>query len=207
MKLYFIRHAESKFNAQEISHQDETNELTPEGIRQAKVVANRFRDTPIDIILSSDSTRAQQTAEEISKVLHKKIFYTDTLRELRRPSIIVGKKDQDPKVIEIVAALNKNARLQDWHYSDEENFYDFKKRVYAFFDYLQLFKEEDILIVTHGITLRMMVTLMCFKDIDPETFLKLFNFLEPYNTGITICDKNENNEWKLITWNDHAHLG
>ena len=91
MKLYFIRHAESKFNAQGINHQDETNELTPEGIRQAKVVANRFRDPPIDIILSSDSTRAQQTAEEISKVLHKKIFYTDTLRELRRPSIKIGR--------------------------------------------------------------------------------------------------------------------
>jgi len=207
MKLYFVRHAESKMNIQGINHQDETNALTSEGIRQAKIVANRFRDMPVDLILSSDSTRAQQTAEEISKVLHKKVFYSDTLRELRRPSIIIGKKDQEPKVQEVIEALNKNSRLKDWHYSDEENFYDFKKRVYAFFDYLQLFKEENILVVTHGITTRMMVALMCFVDIDPETFLKLLYFLEFHNTGITVCDKNEKNEWKLITWNDHAHLG
>jgi len=207
MKLYFVRHGETAFNALKI-HQHNEVPLSPKGLQQARFVANRFRDIPLDLIISSDAIRAQQTAEEISQVTKKEIFYTPLLRERKNPTEIHGKKMDDPDVIRVKEIMRKNARLTDWHFSDEENFTDLKKRATEFFGYLSLFKEENILAVTHGRILMMIIGLIIFgnemtsneSDHVNETF-------RLSNTGITLCEQEKSGLWKLITWNDHAHLG
>lgn len=207
MKLYFVRHGESKFNALGI-HQHAGVELSTDGIRQAKIVANRFRDITIDIIISSNYIRAQQTTEEIHKVTNKPVFYTDLLKEVKRPTQIEGKKMDDPEVIHLKEVIEKNAALKDWHYSDEENFLDIQKRAYDFLEYLKLFKEENILAVTHTNFLRMIICVMCFHgDLSPDIFHKFQQFFDSTNTGITLLKKSEQGQWKLDTWMDHAHLG
>lgn len=206
VKLYLVRHGESKHNVLNL-HQDEENSLSQDGVKQAKILANRFRDIPIEVVISSNATRAQQTAEEVNKVIHKKIFYTDTLREIRKPSAIIGKKKDDPQIKEVMELLDKNAKLIEWHFSDEENYYDFRNRVRGFFDYLTIFQEKEILVITHSICLQMLVSLMCFgNEVEYDSFLKIHNFMKTKNTGITVCEKRED-KWRLITWNDHAHLG
>lgn len=207
MKLYLVRHGESKSNALGI-HQGEQDELSPDGLRQAKTVANRFRDIEIEIIISSPYARAAQTAEEISKTIHKPVFYTDLLKEIKRPSQIVGQKANDAEVIRIKEVLKKNARLADWHFSDEENFYDVQKRAFEFLEYLKLFKEENILVVTHGAFMLTFVFSLCLgEDLTPDAFYKIEHFFMTKNTGITVCGQRENGSWKLETWMDHAHLG
>jgi broad specificity phosphatase PhoE len=206
MKLYFVRHGESKLNAVH-THQDRNTELSPKGIQQAKYVANRFRDTPIELIISSPHTRAQQTAEEISNVIHKQVFYTDTLGEWKKPTVIEGKKIDDPEVVLVKEALKRNARLQDWHFSDEENFYDFRERIRGFFEYITLFKEDTILAVTHSHVLRMIIGFILLGDMDHEAWHHVDSTLRTNNTGITLCEKDDTGKWQLITWNDHAHLG
>lgn len=207
MKLYFVRHGESRLNAQKI-HQHNDVDLSPKGIQQAKFVANRFRDIPIDIIISSSHLRAQQTAEEITLALKKQIFFTDLLGEIKRPTQLRGKHYDDPEAMHIKDMLLKNARLTDWHFSDEENFYDAKKRAEDFFKYLHLFKEENILAVTHGNFLRVLIGIVLLgESYDHEAFVRFNHVLNPVNTGITLCEVDKHGNWKLITWNDHAHLG
>lgn len=207
MKLYFVRHGETKLNEQKIQ-QGRDAELSPKGVQQAKFVANRFRDIPVDIIISSPFLRAQQTTEEINNVLHKQVFYTELLGEVRRPKELEGKKMDDPESVRLKKMLMRNARLKDWHYSDEENFHDLKTRAIEFFGYLNLFKEENILAVTHSVFLRMLIGLILFGDtLNHDEFHHLQLALKTINTGITVCERNQEGMWGLVTWNDHAHLG
>lgn len=207
MNLYFVRHGETQFNALQM-HQHNEVPLSPKGTQQAKFVAKRFRDIPIDIIVSSDAVRAQQTAEEIFQIIKRQIFYTPLLRERRNPSEIQGKKHDDPDVMRIKEIIQKNARLTDWHFSDEENFTDLKKRAIEFFDYLSLFKEKNILAVTHeGILMTILGLLIFGNEMTHKEAFHLHETLSLSNTGITLCESDNAGRWKIITLNDHAHLG
>ncbi len=96
----------------------------------------------------------------------------------------------------------------DWHYSDEENFIEFKKRINEFLNFLSNRSEENILVVTHGGPLRMIILLMMLgRQIVPEIFYQFADFTWPDNTGITLCEENETGKYHLITWNDRSHLG
>ena len=207
MKLYFVRHGESKHGALGI-HQKPESDLSVKGVQQAKFVANRFHNLEIDLILSSDYTRAQQTADEISRLINKTIIFTPLLREVKNPTSLEGKRLDDPDVITVFEMLHKNARLNDWHFSDEENFSDAKKRAIKFLEYATLLTENNVLAVTHGQILHLILSLMVFgKELTYEEFRKIRKTFSLSNTGVTMCEKDDSGIWKLITWNDHAHLG
>ena len=207
MKLYFVRHGESKLNVLGI-HQNAQTELSAKGIQQAKFVANRFRDIKIDLIVASDYLRAQQTAEEIGRSVQKNTVFTPLLREQKRPTVIEGKQVNDPDVLRIHEITRNNVKLTDWHFSDEENFTDLKKRATQFIEYVNLLTEENVLAITHGIILRMIISLLVFgKGLTFTEFDRFRDVFSMNNTGITLCEKTKDGQWKLITWNDHAHLG
>jgi len=206
MKLYIVRHAESEGNAQRL-HQGRNVSLTQKGFQQAQVLADRFKTIPIDVILSSDLKRARLTAGFIGQVIRKEITYTHLLREIKRPTEIEEKSYEDPHALLIKEQMLQNHNDQKWHFSDEENFYDLKKRIEEFLAYLNLRKEENVLLVTHAIVIRMIISLIIFsKNLTPEEFLHIYESFKVSNTGITVCEKTNSN-WKLVTWNDHAHLG
>ncbi|HRN96488.1 MAG TPA: histidine phosphatase family protein [Candidatus Levybacteria bacterium] len=205
MKLYFVRHGESKAKGY---HSDPSIALSSTGIQQARNVSNRFRNIPIDIIISSNHTRAQQTAEIISSSLSKKVFYTDLLGEWKIPSLLIGQKVDNPDAIKIKKILRKNAKLQDWHYEDEENVTEFRNRIIQFFDYLSIFKEENIMVVAHAGTIRMIIALITLRELlTGEEFYRFDETFKTVNTGITYCERDDDGVWKIHTWNDHAHLG
>jgi broad specificity phosphatase PhoE len=92
-----------------------------------------------------------------------------------------------------------------WHYSDEENFDDLKKRGLEALDYLKNLDKENVLVVSHGNFLSLLAGLMIFgNDYNPETALKFRNFLRLSNTGVCIFTY-ENEKWKLQCWNDTSH--
>lgn len=206
MKLYIVRHAESEGNAQKL-HQGRNASLTQKGFQQAQVLANRFKTISIDAILSSDLKRARLTAGFIGQVVKKEITLTHLLRELKRPTEIEEKSYDDPHVQLIKQQIVQNHNDQNWHFSDEENFFDLKKRIEEFLTYLTLRKEDNVLLVTHAIVIRMIVSQIIFsKSLTPDEFLHIYKSFKVSNTGITLCQKKES-KWSLITWNDYAHLG
>jgi broad specificity phosphatase PhoE len=206
MKVYFVRHAESESSASGF-HQNSLSGLSTRGKKQAAILAERFSRIKIDLILSSPFVRAKETAEIINKPLKRPIRYLDSLKELKRPTEVEGKKIDDPEIIEIKKLVVKNFSKKDWHYSDGENFYDLKKRGEETIKYLLELKEENVLLVTHGIIMRMIISLMMFGDVSPKEYLRFFRFALMSNTGITLCEYIKRNRWILVTWNDHAHLG
>jgi len=207
MKVYFVRHGESEYNANQL-FQSKDVPLTKKGKKQAEFLSKRFFDVPIDIIISSPAERAKQTTEIISKKLKKKLVFSDLINERRMPKESIGKYAYSKEIIKIKKLMRKNANNLSWHYSDEENFTEFKNRIKKFFKYLNSRKEKNILIVSHGGPIRMTILFMMFggDKFDPEIY---YNFIELFrltNTGITMCEKSKDGRWDLWAFNDHAHL-
>lgn len=207
MKIYFVRHGESMYNPLRL-HQTAEIQLSEYGIQQARLVAKRFEHIPVDIILSSGYARAKQTAEAIQAVVKKDIEFNPLLRELKRPSDIEHLSFDDAKSTEIRKQMKKNLHDSAWHYSDEENLHDFRKRAQDFLEHLSVRKEESLAIVSHGLLIRMIVGLMVFgEDFTVTIYERTEHHLKLKNTGITLCERDEKGTYRLVTWNDHAHLG
>lgn len=205
MKIYFIRHGEGEHNVKNLYSSPEFN-LTARGKQQAKTAGQRVSKLPIELIIASSYKRTVQTAEIINKQLNRPIILSDLAWEIVRPKEIAGKVQNDPEAIKIKKQIDENFHLPNWHYSDEENFYDLQKRALAFLSYLKEFNNQHILVVSHIHFIRILVLVMLLKDyLTPEIYLRSMRFLEMETSGLTICEY-KNNDWYLITWNDHAHL-
>lgn len=207
MRVYFVRHGESEENKSNV-YGDEHSKLTLAGHEQARFVAERFTHIPIDLILSSDMERAQKTAQAISEAVGQDIEYSPLLREARPPQETKGKEYYSPEAIALrTELLTKWVEDESWHYSDEENLFDLKTRAHAALEYIREHEADDVLVVTHGTFLRMMIGVMMEGEkFSPALFVRFKSFLSMSNTGIAVCE-NSKSGWRLITWNDHAHLG
>lgn len=207
MKLYFIRHGESKYNALKL-HQNATVDLSAFGKKQAQSVARRFEKIPIDLILSSPMTRAYETAKKIQKVTEKDLKITEFLREVKKPSLFEGKSISDPKLEQTKEQIKKHFTDPVWHHSDEENFSDLKDRAAEFLKHILTYKKDRVAVVTHGDFLRIIIGIIVFgENFTTDMYYSIQKHIALYNTGITVAERDENEKWTLITWNDHAHLG
>ncbi|MEK7605317.1 MAG: histidine phosphatase family protein [Patescibacteria group bacterium] len=210
MKVYFVRHGQSTFNADPFhnkTHQFPTTPLAEEGFAQAEKVAERFKSIPVDIIYTSSQTRALQTAETINNVLQKKLVVADLLIEKRTPTILHGKDRNHPEAIEIKTLIKEHNNDPDWHYSDEENFFDFKARGLKFIEELEAMPYENVLVVTHGYIMILIALLMVYgDDLTDSIFNPFIKFAHTTNTGITMMEYDKE-KWRLLTWNDYSHLG
>jgi broad specificity phosphatase PhoE len=203
---YFVRHGSTDGNETD-AYQLHTIPLSERGFAQAAVVAERFNSIPIDVIISSDMTRALQTADSIAQAVGRIVVHSEFFREILRPSTVRGKLKADPEVMQITEHLRGYFADDTQRHSDEENFFDIRRRAAAGLDFLAQRPEENILVVTHGTILKMLIAVMIDgENISPELFLKLDRVLHPSNTGITKCVLRDR-AWRLAVWNDHTHLG
>lgn len=207
MRLYFVRHGETNSNLQKsvVSFNDE---LTETGRKQAQELAERISNIYIDIILASPHKRTKETAEIIAKKINKDIQEISFLGEKKWPSEIEGKLLKDPEVEKVFDLLKeKNNTDPTWHYSDEENFFDIKKRAELFIEYVSKLTYTNILAVSHEYFIKMIIATMMHGDHLPyEIFRNFFHFTSLNNTSLTLCEK-ERDAWKLITLNDQQHIG
>lgn len=206
MKLYLVRHGESTSNAGGL-HQDHTPDLSALGKKQAHLVAERFNNIPIDIIISSPYSRAQQTAEIIHKKIQKEIIFTELIQELKRPTELEGLPydNSESKKIKNELMIHKND--PDWHYSDEENFFDLQTRATRFLEYVNVRKEKSILAVSHGLFIKFVVCTMIFGDLFTVDMYNAINHrMKSKNTGITFCELAQDEKWNLLAWNNYSHL-
>lgn len=203
---YFVRHGSTDGN-ETGAYQLHTTPLSEKGLAQAAFVAQRFKNIPIDVIISSDMTRAAQTADSIARAVGRSVVHSEFFHEILRPSAVRGKLKADPEVMKITEHLIRYFADDTQRHSDEENFFDLRRRAGAGLDFLAKRPEENILVVTHGTILMMLVAVMIDGEhTSPEFFLKLDRFLHLSNTGITKCLWRDGT-WRLVVWNDHAHLG
>ncbi|MBU0578888.1 histidine phosphatase family protein [Patescibacteria group bacterium] len=212
MKIYLVRHGETLGNQKKI-HQEPDSPLSDIGLSQAHLVAHRFSKISFDALLASPYKRTQQTASEISKKTNHPIETIKDLHEYDRPTSIQGLSFEHSKSKQVMDLIKKHIDNPNWHYGNEENFFDFKKRIQTVYLLLEKRPEKILTLVSHGLTIAMLIGLAIIgNDITPDQFLFLFYSMNSSNTGISVLeyekafDSNEN-RWKLRTFNDDAHLG
>lgn len=208
MKVYFVRHGQSILNARNI-HQRPDTPLSKLGEKQARFLAKRFKKIKIEKIIASPYERAKKTAEIINGELKLIIDFSELVQECRRPSEVWGVENDSPLNIEIQKQIEDNFDNLNWHYSDEENFADRRKRAIKIIKLLENIKKESVLVVSHGTFLRYITGVLMFgKEMNAPQYLVWESFTKADNTGISLCEFNrEKNKWHLLTWNDYAHLG
>jgi 2,3-bisphosphoglycerate-dependent phosphoglycerate mutase len=80
MSIFLIRHGETLGNASRTVQMPD-NPLSPRGIAQAERLARRLGGEGIALILSSDYSRAVQTAEHLRRATGAPVRYDDLLQE------------------------------------------------------------------------------------------------------------------------------
>src|SRR3990167_5446698 len=187
MKVYFVRHGQSRGNKARI-HQTGKDPLSEYGLKQAQTVASRFKKIPVDVIFSSAYTRAAQTAEAIGRDVHKTVIHITLLREMKRPTELEGKLSYGAHVTAVKNLLEDHAHDPDWPHSDEENLHDLINRAKKCLEFISARHEENIVVVSHGFFLRILISVMMFgPDEKIVYYQKFFNFFRQQNTGITVC--------------------
>jgi broad specificity phosphatase PhoE len=128
-------------------------------------------------------------------------------REILRPTIVRGQGRDAPEALEIMRFLAENWTNARVKHSDEENFFDLKQRALKALAHLVERPERTVLVVTHGTFLCMLIgCMMAGEEVSPQWFDRLHHFLVLKNTALSVCEY-EKGKWRLVIWNDHAHLG
>lgn len=206
MNIFLIRHGQTLANQEQI-HQYSTTELSETGKKEAELLAFRLKEADIDQIFSSPFQRAKQTAEIIAQTTKKSVRFINELKEVKRPSEIEGKSIFDQQVLDIKSQIKKNIANPDWHYSNEENFWDFRKRVATTMHILHNQPQENVLVVTHGLVIKMFLAISLFSEnVSIPQFEAIHEHISVSNTGITHCEFTSKTGWRIMRVNDTEHL-
>lgn len=204
--IYFVRHGESEENATRV-YLGDAAALTKQGKDQATFVAERIRAIGVDGLLTSPFIRAKDTAAAIAVRTGLTAEEYPLLSEWPEPSELIGMHVEDPVRQEVREAIR--SAEADYRHSDEETFTELAERARTVLAFLEARPEERLCVVTHGAFLRALVGVMTLGP--AFTKQEFFGFMRHFftsNTGITYAYfDSDKHIWKLVTWNDQAHLG
>jgi broad specificity phosphatase PhoE len=207
-RFYFVRHGETLLNAEHI-RQGEAGALSEAGRRQAETVGRYLARFSIGRIITSTYPRARETAAIVNAHLHVPIIPSALLVERKNPSEIIGKHTGDSEVARIVDQMDLAYHLDEYRFSDEENFIDLKKRARTSLNLLARQGARETAVVTHHVFLKMLVAYMLYRErLTAADFAKLsfFNFSD--NAGITVCEfrlwklLSPTRGWKVVSYNE-----
>jgi broad specificity phosphatase PhoE len=169
-RLLCVRHGETEHNAAGLicSH-TAAAALTPVGREQAREVAERLAETPLDAVYSSPLTRAVETAEVLTTTAHGlDLRICDKLRELSAGELD-GRGDEEAYSI-------LNEALDGWSHGDlslrigskGEAGRDVVKRCEeAFLEIGHNHRGDTVAVVSHGGILQVAVPWIC-SNLQPE---------------------------------------
>lgn len=206
MKIFLVRHGETNFNKLDL-HQHPDVGLSDLGKQQAEQVGERLEGYEFTHCYCSDYYRAKETASIIHSHNYVKIVYQDMFREWAYPTEIQGKAIHGKEILKFKDKLHKNREKDhEYQHSDELSFSKFSSKLeQAKIQFENHDANDQILIISHGgFISSLMGYIFTGSEWNYNNYLKFKSFFYLKNTGITILEYT--NKWKLITWNDHAHL-
>lgn len=169
-KVYLIRHGESVNNIKDRFGED--TELTEEGERQAREIAEYLKGIKFDIIYHSPKKRAVKTAEIIAEFIPVELIKVPELTEMRY-GILEGLSVGE--VNEKYPGLFKERAENKYYWKDGgENFEDIRNRVRDFLNKLKSEKSCSV-IVAHQMPNRAILGELLNLSIDKIPFITIPN--------------------------------
>lgn len=197
--FYLVRHGQTVWNTQGKTQGHENSPLTELGKIQASNLSKVLRQFPIDMIYCSDLGRAIETAEIIGKELNLDINPTPFLREMgfgKWEGMTIPKiKNEYPDLLYTWRHNPDKAKMLEG-----ENLHLVKDRQDKFIDILNhKFKNKHILLVSHSVTVRVM--LLSFLGAPLSNLYRI----KQDNTALNIVEFKEYGP-QVIKMNDVSHL-
>lgn len=173
MNIYLTRHSQTEWNLIEKIQGFLDSPLTEKGILDSKKLKNRLDNIDLDVAFSSSQGRAMTTAEIIMEDQKGKVIPLENLKE-----ISVGKwegmlYEDIKKYYGDEFYLYTNKPLEYEARNGGETFDIFYKRVNEFVENLKTTNYENVLIVTHGLTVMMLLNIFEGKPIETVTDRKV----------------------------------
>lgn len=181
-KLYLLRHGQSEWNLLGKVQGQSDIDLNEKGIEQAKKVAERFLQEDIDLIYSSDLSRAYKTAEIVGEKLNLEVGILHGIRELNFGTW----EGLDTKTIEAKHSEHYKCWRTEPHkmkFEQGEDLITVQKR--ALKDINKIREEnpgKNILLVSHGTAIKTII--LGLLDID----ISKYNKMTIGNVGISIIE-------------------
>lgn len=165
-KIYLVRHGETDANVEKKYCGQTDVDLNHKGLRDAASIAKVLKNTTFDSIVSSDLKRTLKTAELINAYHHLEIELIPEFREIN-----FGKfENLTFEEIGIQYPEEKEKMIKEkinYNFLEGESLKALHKRVVGAFNKLLKEKEnEDLLIVSHGGVIRMILTEILSGDIN-----------------------------------------
>lgn len=145
MKIYFARHGRTNYNDLELCNADPSVDvhLTETGVEQARLLAEKLKNVPIDHIFTSELKRTQKTAE-IVNTFHQAPVEIDPLLNDHRS----GYEGESARLL--IEAMESSSNKWTARFNDGESIEDVKLRMSTFLEKLRTKPYENVLIVSHG---------------------------------------------------------
>ncbi len=174
--IYLIRHAEAESNTNPLYTGE--SKLTDIGMTQSQTLAERFRNSSIDAIYTSNILRAQLTAQEIGDEINI-----------------------EPKVHEFLKE-QKGSYDQGLQFIAEETFMDFNTRLVGAKHFLEGLSGKNI-VVSHAIFIKALLAyLMLGEDVSEEIIFKVSESLVIDNATISkLIFNKEKGKWRIMSLN------
>ncbi len=203
MDVYFVRHGETVLNRMRV-HQSPGTPLSVVGQEQAGTVAELLRVVNPDLLLTSEYTRAIETARVIGMRVGLQPQTNGLVYEIVRPSSLYGKSHFHPKTLWYVFFSYLKRRNQKWHFEDAENFSDIENRAKNAVKYLESLngKNQSIVVVSHAIFIQCMVSYMSRRTVFPmvDTILNMLQIKRLRNTDIVHVKFDSENDSAQSKW-------
>lgn len=203
MNLYVIRHGETEWNKKGMLQGWKNSNLTNDGIKAAENLRDSFKEKGLifDAVYTSTQQRAIDTAKIILEGQDIEIIKMDDLKEL-------GFGKWDGMLLSDVHKEHEEA-YNNYMYKPElyeptsggESFEVFFKRVSRSLNDIIDRDEENVLIVTHGVTIKSIIAIA--EKIDIENF----NEIPIYEgTALNMFEIKDGNI-RYVLKGDTSHLG
>ncbi len=200
--LLLIRHGQTEWNRERRIQGNGDSPLTELGHAQASAAAKALRRFEVDALYSSDSGRARQTVEPISRSLgktaatdtrlrerHYGLFEGKTREEIRQefPAIFDDYQKRDPGFV--APGGESSASLQE-------------RAAEVCTEIALRHRGRTVAIVSHGGTIQALARYALNVPLDVQWRVRL------ENCGLTIVRYNDTfpDPWWMITLNEVAHL-
>jgi broad specificity phosphatase PhoE len=157
MILYLLRHGETDWNAKERIQGATDTVLNKRGLEQAYEVAEKLAGEHIETVYASDLKRARKTGDIVSARLDLPIHYTKRLREMNFGKAEGVKcSDLQAKFSYIYQAFNdiKNPERYEIKYPNGESIGEVQQRFMKLVNKLLDDGRKSVLLVTHGMLIR-----------------------------------------------------
>ncbi|KGN02805.1 phosphoglycerate mutase [Clostridium novyi A str. 4570] len=200
--IYLTRHGQTEWNLNKRLQGWKNSPLTELGIYQAKALSERLKDTEIDVIYSSPIERAYKTAEIIKGNKDIEIIKHDGLKEFNYgdwEGLTIDEIEKNPMYTKELDNLFNSPR--EYKPFGGETYDDLIKRIdITMNEILGKNKDKKILIVTHGMTLKMLLHYFN-ENMTLDDIVKLPVMGQTSLTKIDVVD----GKYNLVFQNDTSH--